>query len=631
MLFRLKQRNQAWAKPVLSVSKRLSSLTDRELKESSASLRGRLKERQQVLRDAAQRCEIFGHACEAIRRVFGFELHPVQIEAAQAAANGTSIEMQTGEGKTIVSALIAYFHSCFGCVHLATTNAYLAGRDFESLQPVFDLLSTSVGLISHQQNSTEKRHSYQCDITYGPGHQFGFDYLADQITLRECNANQLGASTMISINGVSSDESLLQRGYFQTMIVDEADSVMIDEALTPLVLSGLSTQPHDFHPYPIAQNTAEKLEEKEHYLIDQLQKKIHLTQQGMNKIHVGLDRVTAKMDIVRPWSKYIENAIHAVHFLKRDEHYVVQDDKVKIVDQFTGRIFDDRQWQNGLHQAICAKEKIQVQQPTEILARISRQRYFQRYEQIVGLSGTMDSVQAELHRVYRSRLAIVPANKSSRRSWAQSRFFETEEAKFDAIAAEVKARHKTGQPVLIGTRTIKQSHICKDLLDAQGLDAILLNGVQDQEEAEVVSQAGRVGNITIATNMAGRGTDIKLDHSALKRGGLHVIGTEHNFSQRIDRQLIGRCARQGQPGSAQFFASSEDELFWEDDRLALRIKLRSTNTGECYDRRAITYVMQLQRLKESNAIKVRQAQMEADQWHNSIRETLTKEAIRWSI
>jgi len=603
----------------------LSNLSDRELRDTAGETRARLHLNARGLRQHSNVVEILSLGTEAIRRVFGFCLHPVQIRAAFEATRGRTIEMQTGEGKTVVSALIGYFYTYLGGVHLATTNQYLANRDYECIEAVYSLLGISCGLISQSQSMGAKQKAYLSDVTFGPGYQFGFDYLADQITLRRRDPGRLGMATMLSLGDRDVEEQLLQRGGHNTMIVDEADSVMIDEALTPLVLSGASSRSHDPKAYVFARQLAMQLVESEDFLIDLSRRSAGLTTSGVEKTHDSQHQLT-RYDLARPWKTYIENALKAEYFFHLNEHYVSQEDKVKIVDQLTGRIFEDRQWQDGLHQAVCTKEQVTILPPNEVQARISRQKYFQLYDQLTGLSGTLRSIRGELGRVYGARVALIPTHHPSKRDILPTRVFASGEARLDAIAEDVLQRHKNGQPVLIGTRTIRQSQACAEHLIAHGMQPTVLNGIQDDEESEIVGRAGTYGSITIATNMAGRGTDIKLDEASAENGGLHVVGFQHNFSRRVDRQLVGRSARQGQPGSSQFFQSLEDEMFESNDTQASRLRKSADQTGEVMTHRAVNLIQLMQKDQETKALKRRQALMDSDGWLNHVRETLVKES-----
>jgi preprotein translocase subunit SecA len=575
-------------------------------------------------RDAAK---IVALGEEAVRRVLGFRLHNVQLAAVFNAAAGTAIEMQTGEGKTVVSAMIAFVQSCLKSnVHLATTNAYLAERDFNQLHPVFERLGISTALISHGQDQQAKRAAYRADVTFGPGYQFGFDYLADQVVLRHQQTGRLGASTLSFIDGFDIESLLLQPGHFGTMIVDEADSIMIDEALTPLILSGANDTHESLEPYQYARQFAERMTPGIDYIVSPNAKRIELTRATVETLHQDFLNQPNRMQLTRPWQRYIENAIHALHFLERNEHYVVQDGEIKIVDQFTGRIFDDRQWQDGLHQAVQAKENVQIQGGNVVQAQISRQRYFMLYEKLIGLSGTLRGTEKELRSVYRLPVISIPTHLPSKRSVLPTRFFESMESRLEAIQRDVKTRHEGGQPVLIGTRTIRQSLLVQEALQAAGMNPVVLNGIQDRAEAEIVAQAGQSGALTIATNMAGRGTDIKLAKDAKNRGGLHVIGYEHNPSRRVDRQLIGRCARQGEPGSSQFYASAVDEMIVVHGRgLSARMQKAARKNGECPIDSFSSDVRTIQRAEEVKALVARQQLMRSVNWLDQIRNSLAND------
>lgn len=623
-LFSSRANQRAIEGRVIAKAQSLAGYSDQEIQDLARTVKEKAGSSPRELRRPPNVVDILSIGVEAIKRVFGFYLHPVQIRATIAAARGQTIEMQTGEGKTVVSALIGYYYTHWGHVHLATTNQYLAERDYECIRPVYSVLGLSSGMISQGQAPTKKRESYLADVTFGPGYQFGFDYLLDQTTLRSRDCDKLGMSTVLHLDDQGLEEHLLQHGGFHTMIIDEADSVMIDEALTPLVLSGASSKPHDIRPYEYANQVINKLVDGVDYIVEPTRKSVGLTENGVNSIHEPNTQLS-KFDLVRPWSTYVENALRAKYFFDLNVQYVVQEEKVKIVDQFTGRIFDDRQWQSGLHQAVCAKEKLTIELPTEVQACVSRQNYFQLYDRLIGLSGTLISVRDELRQAYGTDVALIPTHKPSLRKCLPTRFFASTEARLDAIADEVLARHKNGQPVLLGTRTISQSQFCADKLIARGLTPTVLNGIQNEEEAAIVAEAGVSGNVTIATNMAGRGTDIKLDSAAKANGGLHVIGFEHNFSGRVDRQLVGRSARQGQPGSSQFYQSVDDELFLACQPKVSRLKRLADRNGEIKSNRVTPLILQTQNQQEKKAAQSRQALMDSDGWMNQVRETLVKE------
>ena len=405
-------------------------------------------------------------------------------------------------------------------------------------------------------------------------------------------------------------------------LIDEADSVMIDEAMTPLIISMPSDIVEDPAPYLAAKKIAAEFVEGEDYTIEWPSKKLTISDAANDKAHMAVAKQV--FELVRPWRVYISNAVRATETFTRDIDYVIVDAKVQIVDPFTGRIAPDRTWQDGLHQAIECKEHVPIQPGRESTAQITRQRYLQLYDELAGLTGTASSVATELQQVYGCRVVGIPTNRKSLRKVDRTRFFADQDSKLSALAAEVLRRHQTGQPILVGTRTIAESFQARDALLAVDLNPTVLNGVQDREEAEIVSQAGAVGAITIATNMAGRGTDIKLKQLALDAGGLHVIGTSHNASPRIDRQLVGRAARQGQPGSAQFFTAATDELLVENNSsLVKSIPRRASKSGESAD--FTNEISKLQDSIERRNSKLRQEMILRDRWMDKVREAIEKE------
>ena len=570
--------------------------------------------------------ERLAFGAEAVFRIQRFRLHDVQLMAIAASSFGKAVEMQTGEGKTLVAGITAYVRSLDGKgVHVATTNDYLAARDEEELAPIYELLGIRSAMLPAENSLLQKRAAYDAEVTYGPGYQFGFDYLHDQLTLREHSPNGLGQTTLREINGIDLKTLLGQnREHFFT-VVDEADSVLIDEAVTPLVISAGPVDEKDATPYLRAARFANELNEGKEFELQENGRRIELTDAGRIRIHEELQKNRKGMQIVRPWPEYIENALKAKHLFQRNEHYVVANDEVLIVDQNTGRIHPDRHWQGGLHQAVEAKESVPVQLRPSSIARITRQRYYGKYDRIAGMSGTMMNVQSEILSVYGMPTVKIPTNVPTRRKILRNRFFASWDAKLKAIANDCEKRNATGQPILIGTRTIRESTRVSEVLSARGLDVIVLNGIQDQEEAEIVAAAGRFGAITIATNMAGRGTDIKPCDRALQAGGLHVIGTEPNDSQRIDRQLIGRSARQGDLGSAQFFISAEDDLIESiAPEFGQQIVAASKRDGESKTDFSRS-IKKLQKEKEETAFEARKALVAADNWMDLVRESVVKE------
>jgi preprotein translocase subunit SecA len=500
-------------------------------------------------------------ATEAVRRGYEIELYDVQLLAVIQLARGHIAQMQTGEGKTFVAITTAAHLALAGRgVHVMTPNTYLAKRDAATAGSCLASLGMTVGLTPEQGQPNEKRLAYDCDVTYGTGHEFGFDYLRDQLTLRADARRPLGDRLLRDLSSGGSQERLtMQRGLLFG-VIDEADSVLIDDAGSPLVLSlaAKGTAP-DLHAHLAAREVSKVLAEDVHYRWDVSSGHIGLTKDGRNRCYDDDIAIPASV-LLRPWTSYVEQALRATHIFRRNVHYVVADDEVRIVDETTGRILEDRAWQDGLHQAIEAIEGLVITPEKESLAQITRQRFFRQYQNLCGMTGTAVGCETEFDHVYRCKVAEIPQNLPSARRILPSRFFATPKAKHTAIVEDIARIHATRQPVLVGTQSISDSDIIGELLSEKGLSFQLLNGLQNAEEAEVVANAGERGAITIATNLAGRGTDIKVPGDALAVGGLYVIVAECQLSGRMDRQLIGRCARQGQPGAAQTFVSAEDTL-----------------------------------------------------------------------
>ena len=599
-----------------------ASLSDQQLLDEANAWRDRTEKDREAI---TAKIEYGGLIASAVSRVFGFQMHKVQLQAMLAGSAGAIIEMQTGEGKTVVTGATAALTSLTSpAVHVATTNAYLAGRDLEDLAPVFEKLGLSCGILPEGNDVGASQAAYKKQITYGPGYQFGFDYLRDQVFLRNNRQSQLGIQTLNTIRGTDITKSLRQLPNHYTAIIDEADSVMIDEAVTPLVISGAARVDADPLAFNLAKQIASEMVLDEDFTIEMPDQKIEVNDQANESCHQKIEGVR-NLNIERPWRIYIRNALRALHVLKREVDYVVREDEVQIVDQNTGRIFADRTWQDGLHQAVEAKEGLKIKSAPPCVAQISRQRYLLMYDQLSGLTGTSASVVDEFRNVYKMKAVTIPTNLPSKRNNLTPRFFADVEAKLDAVAAEVQQRHRTGQPILIGTRTIKESIQVADRLLAAEVEAVILNGIQDGEEADIVKNAGRSGAIMIATNMAGRGTDIKPDPAALDAGGLHVIGFSPNMSSRIDRQLIGRAARQGQPGSSQFFIASNDEVIQNySPSLAKRIASRCKKDGEAKVNFAGD-VAALQKAVEAKQYNNRQAMMRRDVWMDMVRESIERE------
>lgn len=520
--------------------------------------------------------------CVAARHTLGHSLYDVQLLAGLAMTRGSIAEMATGEGKTFTAAVPAFIHSLAGRgVHVNTSNEYLSQRDCEQLQPLFEFLDTSCGHISAQQPPGEKADAYRCDITYGSGAEFGFDYLRDQITLRQSPESGLGEDFLGILRGHRRHVQATLQRELAVAIVDEIDNVLIDDAASPLLLSG---QPDGLAPdaeaHLAAKTLANDLVEGLDFHADTTQGSINLTDAGKTRVWEATDSAPLKC-LLRPWNTYVEQAIRARILFRRDVQYVVRDEEVVIVDQSTGRLFEDRSWRDGLHQAIEARENVPITGEKQGLARISKQRFFRLYPVLCGMTGTATGSEGEFDEFYRLSVTRVPLRKPTQRLQLEDRVFVQEEAKLSAIVAEIKRIHSTGQPILAGTRSIAKSERLAERLIDLSIPFEILNGKQDSDEADVISRAGERGAVTISTNIAGRGTDIRLTPESLERGGLFVLATEHHDSSRIDRQLIGRAARQGEPGAAAFFLSADDDLLTRHGEwLSTVIRKSNTNKGQ---------------------------------------------------
>ncbi|MCL4116339.1 UNVERIFIED_CONTAM: hypothetical protein GTU68_030011 [Idotea baltica] len=479
-------------------------------------------------------------ACEALRRSKGIQLYDVQLLAVLELAQGRIAQMQTGEGKTFVAIATAAVLALEGKgVHVMTPNSYLAERDAEEAAPVLSILGLSVGHSVEQDSDENKHQAYCCDVTYATGHEFGFDYLRDQTEL--------------------SERDTIQRG-LNYAIVDEADSVMIDDAGSPLVLSAsVPGEAPDATIHRLARTLVVGMQADLHFRIVQSTGSLQLLPEGISLARASSHDVPASQ-LLRPWREYLQQALRAEYLFLRDVQYIVQEEKVKIVDGSTGRIFDDRSWQDGLHQAIQAKEQVPIEPEMVALARISRQRLYRQYDFMCGMTGTATGCEQEFRQIYRIKISPIPLNRPSLRQVLPMRCFVSKEARFKAISDDIRLRYPTGQSILVGTQSIADSEILAEHLRAAGLPYQILNGLQSAEEAEIVAKAGQPFTITLATNLAGRGTDISIAKDVLAVGGLHVIVAECQISSRMDRQLTGRCGRQGQPGTCQTYVSAEDEL-----------------------------------------------------------------------
>jgi len=529
------------------------SLSNAELRSRAAALRSRLKLREYS--DPVPAGEAFALVREAASRTIGLRHFDVQLIGGWALLNGMIAEMETGEGKTLTATLAAATAALSGrAVHVITVNDYLAERDTEWMRPIYEALGLSVGCIKGGMDPDSRRAAYNCDVTYCSNKEIAFDYLRDRMVLG--GKPRAIAMRLEALTGASIRRRLLLRG-LQFAIVDEADSVLVDEARTPLILSAAADHSQDEAVHRQALDLAKQLSAADYEVGDQ---GVELTESGGARLARLGESLTGIWKGPRRREQLVRQALTALHVFKRDQHYLMRDGKVVIVDEFTGRLMPDRSWEQGLHQLIEIKEGCEVTGRRETLARISYQRFFRRYVHLSGMTGTASEVAGELWAVYRRRVAKIPTHKPVRRVRYPYQVYGRAETKWQAVVASIEQHRREGRPVLVGTRSVKASEQLASLLDKAGLPYRLLNARQDRDEAEIIARAGEPGCITVATNMAGRGTDIKLAPGVAEGGGLHVIATELHDSGRIDRQLFGRGGRQGDPGSCEAILAIEDDL-----------------------------------------------------------------------
>lgn len=601
----------------------LKSESDARLAELAAQLRASVN---LPKRDPHFVADAIALMAEAVRRTRKLAAYDVQLLAGHILAHGGLAEMATGEGKTLVALFPSFVFSLHGRgAHVATVNPYLAARDCEFAQPAFELLGTSVGLLRERDSDEKKRVAYAADVTYGVGTEFGFDYLRDQLSIRRVLAARNGQSAPLFHEILLGRQPLkpetVQRGH-AFAVIDEADSVLIDEARSPLILSAMQPGPSRTpEVYLEAKAIAERLTAPEHFVV-RPGGIVELTDAGRHTAFELLpDSVLAQLR--RNWPHTVQTALRARLFFRRDVHFVVQDDKVVIVDENTGRLCPDRTWRDGLHQAVEAAAGVTITEENSSEATITRPGYFRLYERICGMTGTAREAASELRQTYRITTSIVPLHRPSQRAILADRVFTTRATKLDAVVSDIAARHAKNQPVLIGTRTIETSEALAEKLLARGFFFALLNAKQDEEEAHIIESAGQPGRITIATNMAGRGAHIPVPEESQRAGGLHVIGLERHDSARIDRQLVGRCARQGEPGSAQFFLSLEDDLLVRHaPAVAARLAKTAADSAGELPANFAAHFLRTQRRVESADRAARRALARHDEWINELKETL---------
>ena len=578
---------------------KLAGLSDASLQEKTFEFKNRLANGE-TLDDILP--EAFAVVREASRRVTGMRHFDVQLLGGIVLHRGDIAEMRTGEGKTLVATLPVYLNALTGKgVHVVTVNDYLATRDSEDMGRIYKFLGLSVGLIVHDLTYDQRRRAYNADVTYGTNNEFGFDYLRD--------------------NMVISADQMVQRP-LNYCIVDEVDSILIDEARTPLIISGPGEKSTDLY-YTLAGIV--KTFTKDDYTMDEKQKTIAPTDSGVAKVEkmLGISNMfdNDHLDL----NHLVIQALRARFMMHRDKDYVVKNGEIVIVDEFTGRLMFGRRYSDGLHQSIEAKENVKVQGESKTLATITFQNYFRMYDKLAGMTGTAKTEEDEFNKIYKLDVYVIPTNKPAIRRDLPDVIYKTKNAKYRAVVREVKKRHATGQPILVGTTSINQSEILSQLLDKENIVHNVLNAKYHEKEAEIIKNAGQKGMVTIATNMAGRGTDIKLGPGVAELGALMIIGTERHESRRIDNQLRGRAGRQGDPGTTQFFLSLEDDLMriFGSENISKFMDKLGMDEDEPITAKMITRsIEKAQKKVESHNFEIRKYVLEYDDVMNQQREVL---------
>ncbi|MCM3701090.1 preprotein translocase subunit SecA [Paenibacillus macerans] len=586
-----------------SLEPQFEALTDEQLQGKTAEFRERI-ENGATLEEVLP--EAYATVREASKRTLGMRHFDVQMLGGIALHEGKIAEMKTGEGKTLVGTLPVYLNALLGKgVHVVTVNDYLAQRDSEQMGKIYNYLGMTVGLNLNGMEHHQKQEAYACDITYGTNNEFGFDYLRDNMVLYK--------------------EQMVQRPlYF--CIIDEVDSILIDEARTPLIISGQAQKSTEL--YYAADRFVKTLVPEDDYTVDIKVKAVALTEKGVAKAEraFGVDNLYDQKHVTL--NHHVVQALKANVIMRRDVDYVVAEEEVLIVDEFTGRLMAGRRYSDGLHQAIEAKEGIKVQNESMTLATITFQNYFRMYRKLAGMTGTAKTEEEEFKKIYGLEVLQIPTNKPNQRADMADVVYKSVDGKFKAVVEEIVKRHKNNQPVLVGTVSIENSERVSEMLKRKGVQHKVLNAKYHAEEAEIISRAGQAGSVTIATNMAGRGTDILLGEGVADLGGLHIIGTERHESRRIDNQLRGRAGRQGDPGSTQFYLSLGDELmkrFGADNVLNMMDRLGFEEDQPIESKMITRAIESAQKRVEGNNFDVRKVVLQYDDVMNQQREIIYKQ------
>ncbi len=578
----------------------MQELADEDFARRMAEYRQQVQAGERTLDDLLP--EVFALVREASRRVMGMRHYDVQLVGGIVLHRGKIAEMKTGEGKTLVATLPVALNALSGKgVHVVTVNDYLASRDAQWMGKLYNFLGLSVGVIVNGLDDQARKEAYGADITYGTNNEFGFDYLRDNMKFY---ATQL-----------------VQRGH-NYAIVDEVDSILIDEARTPLIISGASDE--SVGMYRAMDQIVRQLG-PEDYTVDEKARTAMLSEEGVAHCEALLhvDNLFDPANITQ--QHCILQALKAHHVFKRDVDYIVQNDKVVIVDEFTGRLMDGRRYSDGLHQALEAKENVTIAAENQTLASITFQNYFRMYDKLAGMTGTADTEAVEFHQIYNLEVVSIPPNKPMQRKDYPDLIYRTRKEKYDAIIEAIRELYEKGQPVLVGTISIETSEMLSQRLKKLNIPHNVLNAKQHAREAEIVAQAGQKGRVTIATNMAGRGTDIVLGEGVLELGGLHILGTERHESRRIDNQLRGRSGRQGDPGSSRFYLSLEDDLMrlFGSDRISGLMEKLGLKDGEAIENAMVTRAVEnAQKRVEAHHFEIRKTLLDYDNVMNQQREVI---------
>ncbi len=580
----------------------MQELSDEQLPEKLAEIREAVQSGERSLDDVL--CEVFALVREASSRIMGMRHYDVQLIGGMVLHAGKISEMKTGEGKTLVATLAAVLNALSGKgVHVVTVNDYLARRDAEWMGRLYKFLGLSVGVIVHGLDDEQRKAAYACDITYGTNNEFGFDYLRDNMKFYA--------------------DQLVQRGH-NFAIVDEVDSILIDEARTPLIISGASDESTEL--YNAMDMVVRQLQLEEHYTIDEKAKTAMLTDAGVAYCEQMLNIENLFDPASISFQHHILQSLKAHHCFKRDVDYIVSDEgKVVIVDEFTGRLMAGRRYSDGLHQALEAKEHVQIEAENQTLASITFQNYFRMYDKLSGMTGTAQTEAVEFDQIYNLETITIPTNKPMIRKDMPDLIYRTQREKYLAIVEAIKELHASGQPVLVGTISIETSELLSSLLKRERVPHAVLNAKHHAEEAAIVAQAGQRGRVTIATNMAGRGTDIVLGEGVRELGGLHILGTERHESRRIDNQLRGRSGRQGDPGSSRFYLSLEDNLMriFGSERISGLMEKLGMKEGEPIENRMVSKAIEnAQKRVEGHNFEIRKTLLDYDNVMNQQREVI---------